>query len=48
MKLRDLLERTYLNIILQNAMDIGKTNLTEVDIPVEGLPIMPRLYTKVP
>ena len=40
MKLRDLLERKYLHIIPQNMMNIGRTNLIELDIPMEGLPIV--------
>ena len=44
-KLRDLLERKYLNIISQNVMDIGRTNLIELDIPMEGLPIASKPYT---
>ena len=44
-KLRDLLERKYLHIISQNMMDIGRTNLYELDIPTEGLPIVSKLYT---
>ena len=44
MKLRDLLERNYLNIISQNVMDIGRTNLIEFDIPMEGLPIASKPY----
>ena len=40
----DLLERKYLNIISQNMMDIGRTNLIELDIPMEGLPIASKLY----
>ena len=39
-ELRDLLQRKYLNTITQNMMDIGRTNLTELDIPMEGLPIV--------
>ena len=44
-KLGDLLERKYLNVISQNVMDIGRTNLIELDIPVEGPPIASKLYT---
>ena len=32
MKLRDLLEKKYLSVISQNTMDIGRTNLIELDI----------------
>ena len=42
---RDLLERKYLNIISQNVMDIGKTNLIELNILMEGQPIASRPYT---
>ena len=44
MKLRDLLERKYLNIISQNVTDIGRTNLIELDIPMVGLPIASKPY----
>ena len=43
-KLRDLLERKYLNIVSQNVMDIGRTNLIELNIPTEGLPIGSKPY----
>ena len=45
MKFRDLLERKYLNIISQDMMDIGRTNLIELNIPTEGLPIASKPYT---
>ena len=44
MKLRDPLEKKYLNIISQNVMDIGRTNLIELDIPTEGPLIMSKPY----
>ena len=44
MKLRDLLEKKYLNIISQNVMDIGRTNLIELDILMEGLLIASKPY----
>ena len=45
MKLQELLDKKYPQIILQNAMDIGSTNLIELDIPMEGLPIAFKPYT---
>ena len=45
MKLRDLLERKYLHIILQNMMDISRTNPIELDILTEDLPVMSKPYT---
>ena len=36
--------RKYLQIILQNAKDIGRTNLIKLDIPMEGPPITSKLY----
>ena len=45
MKVRDLLERKYLYIILQNAMDIGRTKLIELDILMEGPQIVFKPYT---
>ena len=44
-KCGDLLERKYLHIILQNVMDIGRTNLIKLDILTEGLPIASKPYT---
>ena len=44
-KLRDLLERKYHHIISQNVMDIGRTNLIELGIQMEGLPIVSKPYT---
>ena len=35
-KLQELLDKIYLQIISQNAMDIGRTNLIELDIPMEA------------
>ena len=43
MKLRNLLEKKYLNIISQNATDIGRTNLIALDILTEGLQSCPGL-----
>ena len=44
-KLQELLKKKYLQIISQNAIDIGRTNLIELDIPMEGPPIASKLYT---
>ena len=44
-KLRDLLERKYLHIVLQNTTDIGRTHLIELDILMEGPPIVSKPYT---
>ena len=38
-KLKDLLNVKYANVVSQTAMDIGNTNLIELDIPTEGPPI---------
>ena len=45
MKLWELLNKKYLQIISQNTMDIGRTNLIELDIPTEDPPIMSKPYT---
>ena len=44
-ELQDLLERKYLHIMSQNVIDIGRTNLIELDIPTEGPPIASKSYT---
>ena len=44
-KLRDLLEKKYLNIISQNMTDIGRTNLIKLDILMKGPLIMSKPYT---
>ena len=44
-KLKELLDVKYANIVSQTAIDTGRTNLTEVDIPTEGPPIASKLYT---
>ena len=44
-KLWELLHKEYLQIISQNAMDTGRTNLIELDIPMEGPLIMVKPYT---
>ena len=43
-KLKELLNITYANIMSQKAMDIGRTNLIELDIPTEGPPIASKPY----
>ena len=45
MKLRDLLEKKYHHIMSQNMTDIGRTNLIELDIPMEGPQITSKPYT---
>ena len=45
MKLQELLDTKYPQIILQNATDIDRTNLIELDIPTEGPPIASKPYT---
>ena len=45
MKLWELLDKKYPQIISQNAMGIGRTNLIELDIPTEGPPIMSKPYS---
>ena len=44
-KLQELLDQKYLQIILQNTMDIGRINLIELDIPTEGPVTMSKPYT---
>ena len=44
-KLQELLDKKYPEIISQNAMDIGRTNLIKLDIWTEGLPITSKPYT---
>ena len=44
-KLQELLDKKYLQIILQNVMDIGRTNLIKLDILMEGPSIASKLYT---
>ena len=44
-KLWELIDKKYLQIILQNAMDISRTNLIELDIPTDGPPITSKPYT---
>ena len=45
MKFQELLNKKYLQIIFQNAMDIGRTNLIELDIPMEDPLIASKPYT---
>ena len=42
---QELLDRKYLQIIWQNATDIGRNKLTKLNIPMEGPPIISRPYT---
>ena len=35
-QLQELLDWKYINIVSQTATDIGRTNLIELDIPIEG------------
>ena len=44
-KLQELVNKKYLQIISQNIMDIGRTNLIKLDIPTEGPFIASKLYT---
>ena len=44
-KLKELPNIKYINIMSQIAMDIGRTNLIELDIPTEGPPIALKPYT---
>ena len=44
-KLKELLNKKYLQIISQGAMGIARTNLIKLDIPTEGPPITSKLYT---
>ena len=46
-QLQELLDWKYINIISQIAMDIGRTNLIELDIPTEG-PQLPPSPTPCP
>ena len=43
-KLQGLLNRKYTHIMSKNVMDIGRTNLIELDIPTEGPPIATKPY----
>ena len=44
-QLQEFLDQKYINIISQTTTDIGRTNLIELYIPTEGLPITSKLYT---
>ena len=43
-KLKELLDAKYTNIVSKTAIDIGRTNLIELDIPTEGPPIASKPY----
>ena len=45
LKLQQLLEIKYSSIVSKSAMDIGRTNLIELDIPTEGPPIACKPYS---
>ena len=44
-RLQELLDRKYMNIVSQTTTDIGRTNLIELDIPTEGPQITSKPYT---
>ena len=44
-RLKELLNAKYTSIVSKSAMDIGRTNLIELDIMTEGPPITLRPYT---
>ena len=44
-RLKELLNIKHANIMSQTAMDIGRTNLIELDIPTEGPPIASKPHT---
>ena len=44
-QLQELLDQKYINIISQTTMDIGRTNLIELDIPTEGPLVVSRPYS---
>ena len=44
-KLQELLGKKYIHIVSQTTTDIGRTNLIELDIPMEGQPKALKLYT---
>ena len=48
MKLQELLNKKYLQIISQNATGIGRTKLIKLDFPTWGPPITSKLYTITP
>ena len=45
MKLQGFPNKKYLQIISQNATDVGRTNLIKLDIAMEGPKIVSKLYT---
>ena len=44
-ELQHLLEAKYSGIVSKSATDIGRTNLTKLDIPTEGPPIACKPYS---
>ena len=44
-KLHELLDKKYIHIMFQMAIDIGRTDLIDLDIPTDGPPIVLKLYT---
>ena len=44
-RLQQLLDIKYNNIVSKSAADISRTNLIELDIPTEGLPVASKPYT---
>ena len=44
-RLKELLEKKCTNIISQSTTDISRTNVLELDIPTEGLPIASKPYS---
>ena len=44
-EVQHLLEAKYSTIVSKSATDIGRTNLTELDIPTEGPPIACEPYS---
>ena len=44
-RIQELLDKKYIHIMSQTATDVGRTNLIELDIPMEGPPIALKPYT---
>ena len=44
-KLQELLDKKYVHVISQTTADVGRTNMIELDIPVEGPWITSKPYT---
>ena len=42
---KELLEKKYTNIISKSPTDISRTNLLELDLPTQGLPIASKPYS---